>query len=608
MAPGAMHSWRGPVVLLLTRRIAAGVVATALVVTGLGQGASAERGPAPTPGERPRTSEAPDVARGLIVRTTTGSPSDAVVSAAGTALGAAGAVTDTGRLIPQISTVDFDQVVDGDVADAVAARLEQRDDVVWAIPNRLRRVTARAPVTTNDPLFRQQRNLWDAGAARRGGYSIKAPSLWRATKGSPSTVVAVIDTGITDHPDLAGRTVPGFDFISSPKRARDGDGRDADPTDKGDWNGSRECPDVGSARSSWHGTFVAGQIAASADNGKGIAGVAPGVVIQPIRALGRCGGWDSDLLDSMIWASGGSVAGVPANATPAPIVNLSLAGLASSSAERKAACRVFDAVARAGRKRGSLFIASAGNESDHANRAVPASCSEFVSVGATSAKGFSSIYSNVGSTVDLSAPGGDTIVGGRSDSIVSLGNAGRRSIGVHRYVRYEGTSMAAPQVAGAAALLHGLGFTSPGALRSALYASVSPFRARSGTQARKKIRIDGRTYRVDLNCSTRKRQWCGRGLLDLSRVQAPVSSPVIGGTPRVGEPLTASGVAWVSAPRAVTHTWRADGAIVGSGAVYVPTAADVGRQLTVTVSPASGIFARLAAVSAPTVPVPDSAA
>lgn len=589
--------------MLLTRRVAAALVATTLVVTGLGQGASAQVGPAPAPGERPRTSEAPDVARGLIVRTTTGSASDAVLSAAGTALGAAGAVTDTVRLIPQISTVDFDRVLDGEVADAVAARLERRGDVVWAIPNRLRQVSARPPVSTNDPLFRQQRSLWDAGAARRGGYSIKAPALWRATKGVPSTVVAVIDTGITDHPDLAGRTVPGFDFISSAKRARDGNGRDADPTDQGDWNGSRECPEAGAARSSWHGTFVAGQIAASADNGKGIAGVAPGVVIQPIRALGRCGGWDSDLLDSMIWASGGNVAGVPANATPAPIVNLSLTGLARSSAERKSACRVFDAVARAGRQRGSLFIASAGNESDDANRAVPASCSEFVSVGATSAKGFSAIYSNVGSTVDLSAPGGDTLVGGRSDSVVSLGNAGRRSIGAHRYVRYEGTSMAAPQVAGAAALLHGLGFTTPGALRSALYASVSPFRARSSSQTRKKIRVDGRTFRVDLNCSTRRRQWCGRGLLDLSRVQAPASVPVIGGTPRVGEPLTASGVAWVSAPRAVAHTWRADGVIVGSGAAYVPTSADASRQLTVTVSPASGIFTRLAATSAPTGPV-----
>lgn len=585
----------------MTRRVVAAVLGSVLCLGGSSLSASARE--QPVAGERPSAPAAPDVARGLIVRTTTGSPSPDVLAAAASALPAAVDVTGEARLAPQISTVDFDEVVDGRVAEEAAARLERRDDVVWAIPNRLRRVASRAPVAPDDPLFAQQRSLWDASAARAGGYSIKAPQLWRATTGRPSTVVAVIDTGITEHPDLAGKTVAGFDFISSPKRARDGDGRDADPTDMGDWNRARECPDAGSTPSSWHGTFVAGQIAAVAGNRTGISGIAPGVMIQPIRALGRCGGWDSDLLDSITWASGGHVRGVPANATPAPIVNLSLGGLAGSSAERRSVCRAFDAIAKAGRKRGSVFIAAAGNESYNANRAVPASCSEFISVGATSAKGFSAIYSNVGSTVDLSAPGGDTVVGGYRDSIVSLGNAGRTRRGAPRYVRYEGTSMAVPQVAGAAALLHGLGFTTPGALRSALNASVSPFRARSSAYARKKVRIDGRTYRVDLNCSSRGRAWCGRGLLDLSRVQAPRSAPVVSGVPQVGQTLTSSGVAWVSVPRAVVHTWRADGVVVGQGTVYRPTAADVGRRLTVTVSPASGTFARLGATSSPTGPV-----
>lgn len=579
----------------MTRRVAAAVIA-ALCVTALGQGASADEAPV----ERPTAAHTPDLARGLIVRTTTGSPTADVLAATSTALGGAVGVARDDRLVPQISTVDFDAVVDARVAEAAAARLERRADVVWAIPNRLRHIAARSPIVPDDPLFGRQRNLWDASASRRGGYSIKAPQLWRATKGSPSTVVAVIDTGITNHPDLAGKTVPGFDFIGSAKRARDGNGRDADPTDTGDWNRARECPGIGSTRSSWHGTFVAGQIAAAADNRTGIAGVAPGVMIQPIRALGRCGGWDSDLLDSITWASGGHVAGVPANATPAPVVNLSLSGLAGSSAERRSVCRAFNAIAKAGRKRGSVFIAAAGNESANANRAVPASCSEFVSVAATSAKGFSAVYSNVGSTVDLSAPGGDTAVNGGRDSIVSLSNAGRRTRGAPGYGRHEGTSMAAPQVTGAAALLHGLGFTTPGALRSALNASVSPFRSRSKANAHKKVRIEGRTYRVDLNCSSGRRAWCGRGLLDLGRVQAPTSAPTISGVVRVGEPLTASGVRWVRAPRAVAYTWRADGVVVGSGTVYRPTAADVGRQLTVTASPASGTFARLSATSAPT--------
>lgn len=584
----------------MQRRLTAVGLGAVLAVAALPLAAPAV---ADTTAGRPSAADAPDVARGLIVRTTSGSPSAAVLAATDTALAGSVEVAGDQRLVPQISTVDFDAVVDGEVADAVAAQLEQRDDVVWAIPNRLRQVTARSPLVPNDALFGQQRNLWDASAARRGGYSIKAPELWRATRGSAGTVVAVIDTGITAHPDLAGKTVAGFDFISSPARARDGDGRDADPTDQGDWNGARECPGFGATRSSWHGTFVAGQIAAAADNAVGVTGVAPGVMIQPVRALGRCGGWDSDLLDSITWASGGRVAGVPANPTPAPVVNLSLAGVAASSAERRSVCRAFNAIAKAGRQRGSVFIAAAGNESDNANRTIPASCSEYVSVGATSAQGFSAIYSDIGSTVDLSAPGGDTVVGGYRDAIVSLGNAGRTRPGAAGYTRQEGTSMAAPQVSGAAALLHGLGFTTPAALRAALYASVSPFRARSKAFADKKVRIGRKTYRVDLNCSSRGRQWCGRGLLDLSRVQAPRSTPVISGVPQVGQVLTASAVAWVSAPRAVAHVWRADGVVVGTGTVYRPTAADVGRALTVTVSPAAGTFARLGTTSAPTWPV-----
>jgi serine protease len=598
----------------MSRRAATTVLVSLLVLSGLtaaaGTTAAAEEssGSAVVPG-RPAVDATPDVARGLIVRTTSGSPSDAVLAATDAALGTQAQVAGDDRLVPQISTVDFDTVVDGEVAETTAARLEERGDVVWAIPNRLRRVDARPPVSTNDPLFSRQRNLWDTSAGPRGGYSIQAPALWRATKGSPSTIVAVIDTGIVAHPDLAGQLVPGYDFVSSRSRARDGDGRDADPTDRGDWNTSRQCPYPGSTASSWHGTFVAGQVAAAADNRAGVSGVAPNVKVQPIRALARCGGWDSDILDSITWASGGRVPGVPDNPTPAPIVNLSIGGTAQSGSDRARTCRAFNAVAKAGRARGSVFIAAAGNESADANRSIPASCSEYISVGAISRKGFSAVYSNIGSTVDLSAPGGDTTVDGRSDAIISLGNSGRRRAGSPAYVRYEGTSMAAPQVAGGAALLHGLGFTTPGALRSALYASVSPFRARSGAYARKRVRLDGHQYRIDLNCSTwgkgkgKGRVGCGRGRLDLGRVQAPTAAPTISGTTVVGGALTASTVPWVRRPAAITHTWRADGVVVGSGPVYRPTAADVGRRLTVTASPATGIFARLAVTSAPTPPV-----
>lgn len=600
----AMPSRWGLQALSTTRRVTVLLVSLASAFAGVGVDASQASVPRVSGDDRVATSGVEDVARGLIVKTTTSSPSDALLSATDAALGGAAEVATDAALAPQVSTIGFDEVIDADVATDVAAEVEARPDVVWAIPDRLRRVQGGPPVSTNDPLFAQQRNLWDAAAGRSGGYSIKAPALWQASKGSASTVVAVIDTGVLAHPDLAGKIVPGYDFISSAEAARDGDGRDSDPTDVGDWNVNRECPYPGATASSWHGTFVAGQIAASTDNGDGIAGVAPGVVVQPVRALGRCGGWDSDILDSLVWASGGSVAGVPANPTPAPVVNLSFAGLASSARERTAACRVYNEVARSAATRGSLFIAAAGNEGSNANRAIPASCSEFVSVGAISRKGFTALYSNVGSTVDLAAPGGDTQVGGRGDSVISLGNAGTTTAGANGYVRYEGTSMAAPQVAGAAALLHGLGFTTSSSLRSALYASVSPFRARSSAYARKKVRVDRRTVRVDLNCTTRRRHWCGRGQLDLSRVQAPVSPPTIGGTLRIGEPLSAASGGWVSPPASIAYTWRADGAVVGAGLTYQPTSADVGKQLTVSMAPAGGVFTRLSATSAPTAAVP----
>lgn len=592
-----------------TRRHAVSAVVAVLALSGLAVPATAEvAASAPTSPQRPAAAEdlvVPDLARGLIIRTTSGTSSSDVAAATASALGATADVTGTASLAPSMSTVAFDRVVDGDAAAAVAARVERRADVVWAVPDRLRRASAVSPVSTDDPLFSQQRNLWDRSSSVRGGFSTKAPALWQATRGVRSTVVAVIDTGILAHPDLAGRTVAGYDFVGSATRGRDGNGRDADPTDVGDWNTSRQCGGAGATTSSWHGTFVAGQVAATADNRTGITGVAPGVVVQPVRALGRCGGWDSDLLDSIRWASGGTVRGAPVNATPAAIVNLSLGGLAANARERRATCRAYDAVAAAGRARGSIFIAAAGNEGADADLAVPASCGQYISVGAVGRKGFSASYSNIGPTVDLAAPGGDTAVGGPSDSIVSLGNAGRRRAGANRYVRYEGTSMAAPQVAGAAALLHGLGITAPDELTTALLASVSPFRPRSSAYAHRRVRYEGRTYRVDLNCTTRGRRWCGRGLLDLSRVQAPVSVPQVSGVVAVGQPVVASDVGWVSTPAAVTRTWRADGVVVGTGATYQPTSADVGRRLTVTIAPSSGPYARLAATSVPTGPVPE---
>jgi serine protease len=143
-------------------------------------------------------------------------------------------------------------------------------------------------------------------------------------------VVAVLDTGITEHAEFSGMTVPGYDFISDVWTANDGDGRDADPRDPGDWVARNACY-RGSppSDSSWHGTHTAGTIGAASNNAMGVAGINWGVKILPVRVLGRCGGYTSDIADGMRWSAGLSVTGVPANANPAKVLNLSLGGSGS---------------------------------------------------------------------------------------------------------------------------------------------------------------------------------------------------------------------------------------------------------------------------------------
>src|SRR5436190_8459353 len=176
--------------------------------------------------------------------------------------------------------------------EAIAARLAQHPDVEFVQPD-FRRHPYR---TTNDSLVWAQPYL---GSVVGG---INAFGAWDVTTGSTSVVVAVVDTGYRPHADLAGRILPGYDFITDPKIANDGDSRDADASDPGDWVSAadktdpefREC-DIGD--SSWHGTGVAGSIAANSNNGQWLAGIDWGARILSVRALGKCGGDDSVYLE-----------------------------------------------------------------------------------------------------------------------------------------------------------------------------------------------------------------------------------------------------------------------------------------------------------------------
>ena len=332
-------------------------------------------------------------------------------------------------------------------AEKYMAALSSNASVASVEPDLMRRSSARrqatstlakaasasktqAAVTPNDTLYPQQWNLHDA-------KGISTPEAWATTHGSGVTV-AVIDSGIVKHPDLDANVLPGYDFITEPSIARDGNGRDSDPTDQGNWEEAGVCgADSEASESNWHGTHVAGSIAAIMNNKRGIAGVAPNAKILPLRALGMCGGYDSDIADAMVWAAGGTVEGVPANTHPAQIINLSLGGEGTCPATYSKAIAEVN-------KRGAILVVAAGNDDQDTSKIAPANCGGSIVVGSTNQKGQRSDFSNYGKIVDVSAPG-DGIM-----STVDLGTTVSTGAG---YTEYDGTSMAAPQVAGIIALM-----------------------------------------------------------------------------------------------------------------------------------------------------------
>ena len=257
------------------------------------------------------------------------------------------------------------------------ASLLQTDPVVqYADP--VRRATAK--LVPNDPKYNQQWSLSDAV----GG--VDAPAAWDLQIGSVSTVVAVIDTGITQHPELAGRVLPGYDFISDPASSNDGNGRDNDASDPGDGTSDGECGDGAPGEaSSWHGTFVSGIIAANTNNGAGIAGLNWNANILPVRVLGKCGGTFEDIIAGMLWAAGMPVAGAPPNPNPARVINMSLGGATPCAQALQDGINL--ALAQ-----GVVITVAAGNESDNASDSAPANCSGVITVGASTRAGDRASY------------------------------------------------------------------------------------------------------------------------------------------------------------------------------------------------------------------------
>jgi serine protease len=300
-------------------------------------------------------------------------------------------------------------------------------------------------ITPNDPAF--YANQWGLQAANSGSEgAANLPQAWGISQGSQDITVAVVDTGILNHINLQNRLVngdaslAGYDFITSPTQANDGDGRDANPADSGNWVSAAEAQgalNCNPTNSSWHGTHVAGIIGASSNDGVGVTGVDWNAKLLNVRVLGKCGGQTSDIVDGVVWAAGGTVPDVPPNEHPAQVINMSLGGPGDCPTAMQGAINT--AVAK-----GAVVVVAAGNDLANSANVMPANCKNVISVASVGPEGEKSIYSNYGETVDIAAPG---------QQIYSTYNMGVTTPTADTYTSMSGTSMAAPHVAGVASLM-----------------------------------------------------------------------------------------------------------------------------------------------------------
>jgi serine protease len=339
-------------------------------------------------------------------------------------------------------------------------------------------------------------------------------------------VIAVLDTGVLPHPELGGRLLPGYDFISYTFTANDGDGRDSDARDPGNWISAAEadtgaCVGQAAQDSDWHGTQIAGIAAAQGNNASAIAGINWNTRILPVRVLGKCGGYDSDILDAIRWAAGLPVSGVPANPTPADVLNLSFGAPGACSA-------AYAAVFREVRATGASVVVSTGNEAAYEVLS-PANCPNVIAVTGHAIDGTSYLYANVGPEVALSAPAGgyatdpDGMGGGSGAPLTVLFNSGTTSpTASWTLALWEGTSLAAAHVSGTLALVRGLlPDADPDQMKSLLTDNVRPFPAGSWCAL------------ADRPQSGR----CGAGLLDVGKVMTAVQALVPANQAPVALPL-----------------------------------------------------------------------
>ncbi|MGF6493765.1 serine protease [Luteibacter sp. 621] len=390
-----------------------------------------------------------------------------------------GTGADLVRISRKLSATEADALIRQIATDPAVAHV-QADVMMQKVRDipatGLAAAAAPTPVVVNDQYY--QRYQWhfrapdgtaekigsDASSyANKGGSNVA--NAWNLSDGTGVTV-AVLDTGITNHPDIdLSLADAGYDFIvDSYVSGRSTDGRVPGGWDLGDWttddkylatNGG--CVDANNPAedSSWHGTHVSGNVAELTNNTTGMAGIAYKAKVLPVRVLGHCGGYSSDIADAIVWASGGHVDGVPDNTHPAQVINMSLGGEGKCSDDDVTADAITGAIGR-----GTTVVVAAGNENDDTANYSPSSCPGVIAVASNGITGKRAYYSNYGTGVAISAPGGGVYANdAASGTVVSAGfswsaiNDGTHEPTTADYGGMAGTSQATPHVTGTVALM-----------------------------------------------------------------------------------------------------------------------------------------------------------
>jgi serine protease len=445
-----------------------------------------------------------------------------------------------------------------------------------------------------------------------------AISAWAITTGSTGTVIADVDTGVRfDHPDLlraglGGRLLPGYDFVGEDLNpttgaslgtfliANDGDGWDPDPSDPGDWISSADlmnplfppanCGDPsannGPTDSSWHGTRVMGVLGALTDNAIGVAGMTWSPYLLPVRALGKCGGYDSDILAAMQWAAGLSVTGVPDNPYPADIINLSLGGGGKCDSTSP-----YPSVIKSLTSMGVLIVASAGNGGSTVD--LPANCSGVLAVAGLRNVGTKVGYSSFGSEVGVAAPAGNCVnsSGACLRSIDTTYNTGLKVPAVNSYTNQInpnlGTSFSAPIVSGIAALMRAVNANlTPAQLIARIESSASAFPPNTGN-----LPVCPNTDQTSGECSCVQGQ-CGAGMVNaLSAVKAALN-PIAAISASSNTVFDASGSVAACNLTIASYLWTVSGGVTiqsgGTSAQVTVASTGSAGTLMLTVTDSAG--------------------